>query len=38
MRRAALALSGVLAQFGGVALAFAYQAALGLLTLWVTQL
>ena len=38
VRRAALALSGVLAQFGGVALAFAYQAALGLLTLWVTQL
>jgi putative spermidine/putrescine transport system permease protein len=41
VRRAVLALCGVLAQFGGVALAFAFLATIGLngvLTVWVQQL
>lgn len=41
LRRAVLALCSVLAQFGGVALAFAFLATIGLngvLTLWVRQL
>ncbi len=40
LRRAALALCGMLAQFGGVALAFAFLATIGLngvLTVWVQQ-